>query len=122
MRAMVHRAENGPRPDSADSTPNVGKKKALTGGARVAEKEGGGEWGASWAGEGELGRRWDFWAAGKEEKGRGRKERWAGPKQERGEERKGFPFLKRFQHIHLNLNLENLNSTKPNQLNKCNSA
>ena len=50
------------------------------------------------------------------------KERWARPKQERGEERKGFPFLKRFQHIHLNLNLENLNSTEPNQLNKCNSA
>ena len=54
------------------------KKECLTGGAHVAEKEGGGEWGASWAGEGELGRRWDFWAAGKEEKGRGRKERWAG--------------------------------------------
>jgi len=78
VRATAHGAENGPRPDSADSTPNTGKKKALTGGARVAEKEGGGEWGASWAGEGELGRRWDFWAAGKEEKGRGRKERRAG--------------------------------------------
>ena len=56
----------------------TGKEKALTGGAHVAEKEGGGEWGASWAGEGELGRRWDFWAAGKKEKRRGRKERWAG--------------------------------------------
>ena len=42
VRATAHGVENGPRPDSADSTPNTGKKKALTGGARVAEKEGGG--------------------------------------------------------------------------------
>ena len=65
VRATAHGAENSPRPDSADSTPNTGKKKAPMGGARMAEREGGGEWGASWAGEGELGRRWDFWAAGK---------------------------------------------------------
>ena len=53
--------------------PKHAEEKALTGGSRSSATEGGRERGlADWAGEGEPGRRWDFWAAGKKKKKRRR--------------------------------------------------
>ena len=90
------------RPDSAESAPNIGKKKALTGGARllVAVRGEGRRTGPSVG----MGRACGMGRERGREKKRKRKREWAGLK-DIGKEREVSIFLtKRFKQFNSNLN------------------
>ena len=111
VRATTHGVENGPRLDSADSTPNTGKKKALTVGACMAEKEGGGRVGHELGREGGTGLTVGLLGRGeRRKKGEGeRRDGPAGLKRGWGK-RKAFSFLKEFKHIQFKFEFKNSNS------------